>query len=80
MLRQHKLKDEPSASREPLHRELLTAAEVTLPLLSDLTMLAIGGRERTEAEYRSLLAAADLDLRSVISSDSPYCLLEATPR
>lgn len=57
-----------------------TIVEITLPLLSDLTMLAIGGRERTEAEYRTLLAAADLDLRSVNPSDSPYCLLVATPR
>jgi hypothetical protein len=57
-----------------------TNGEVSLPLLSDLAMLLIGGRERTEAEYRELLAGAGFDLHAVMPSASPYCLLEATPQ
>lgn len=62
-----------------LERVLPDNNEFGLPLLSDLAMLAIGGRERTEAEYRTLLSHAGFDLQAVISSDSPYCRLEAIP-
>jgi O-methyltransferase domain/Dimerisation domain len=43
------------------------------PLLLDLLMLvATGGRERTEREFRELLAAADLELLSVSSALPPF--------
>jgi hypothetical protein len=38
--------------------------------LIDLLMLAIGGRERTEAEFRSLLAAAGFSLTRVIQTEA----------
>jgi hypothetical protein len=44
----------------------------------DLNMLVMtGGRERTEAEYRALLAAADLNLSKVIATQSEMSVLEA---
>ncbi len=46
----------------------------------DLAMLvALGGRERTEGEYRLLLAGAGFDLRAVLPTDSPMSILEAVP-
>jgi O-methyltransferase domain/Dimerisation domain len=43
------------------------------PLLVDvLMMVATGGRERTEREFRDLLAAADLELLSVSEALSPF--------
>jgi hypothetical protein len=44
----------------------------------DLTMLVIaGGRERTEAEYRALLAAASFRLTQIISTQSEMSVIEA---
>ncbi len=44
----------------------------------DLLMLVIeGGKERTEKEYRELLAAAGLRLTRVIPTRSPYSIVEA---
>ena len=60
-----------------VERVLPARADLSLPVLSDLVMLAIGGRERTETEYRTLLAAG-FELQAVIPSQSPYCLLGAT--
>jgi hypothetical protein len=49
-------------------------------LLSDLNMLILtGGRERTNAEYRTVLAAAGLDLVNVQPVASPYGIIEAAP-
>jgi hypothetical protein len=40
--------------------------------MMDLNMLVnTGGRERTEAEYRDLLSAADLHLQRVVQTDAP---------
>ncbi|MDB5365614.1 MAG: methylase involved in ubiquinone/menaquinone biosynthesis [Rhodospirillales bacterium] len=48
--------------------------------MMDLNMLAMtGGRERTEAEYRHLLAAAGLHLESVTPTASPVAVLQAVP-
>lgn len=48
---------------------------------SDLNMLVMtGGRERTTDEYRTLLAAAGLDLITTIPTASPAFILEAAPR
>lgn len=54
----------------------------TQTLIIDLFMLiALGGRERTEAEYRDLLAQADLELIRVIEGLTPVgdCIVEAVP-
>lgn len=60
--------------------EQVTAAEVP-DLLSDILMLvATGGKERTEKEYRDLLAAAGFDLTSVTEPLPPfnYRVIEAS--
>jgi hypothetical protein len=47
-------------------------------LESDVVMLvAPGGKERTEAEYRALLAAAGFELTKIIPVLAPYYLIEA---
>lgn len=44
----------------------------------DLQMLAVtGGRERGEAEYRALLAAAGLTLTRIIATRCPFSIIEA---
>ena len=44
----------------------------------DLNMLAIlGGRERTEEEYRTLLKASGFKLERVIATHSPFSVIEA---
>ena len=46
----------------------------------DMVMLvAMGGRERTEVEYRELLAAAGFRLTRVVATASPMSVLEAIP-
>ena len=47
----------------------------------DLVMLTVeGGKERTEKEYRELLAAAGLRLSRVIPTRSPYSIVEAVKK
>jgi O-methyltransferase/methyltransferase family protein len=44
----------------------------------DLNMMVItGGRERTEGEFKSLLAASGFELTRVIRTTSPVCVIEA---
>src|SRR5215510_12461868 len=44
----------------------------------DLNMMVMtGGRERTEAEFKSLLAASGFELTRVIRTTSPVCVIEA---
>jgi hypothetical protein len=43
--------------------------------LMDLMMLVLGGRERTEADFRSLLQSAGFSLSRVIPAGA-YCLIE----
>ena len=46
----------------------------------DIVMLVMtGGQERTEAEYRELLAKADLRLTRVVRTTSPVSIVEAVP-
>jgi SAM-dependent methyltransferase len=45
--------------------------------LLDLNMMAIGGKERTEAQYRGLLEAADLELHQVHVTPGPIDIVEA---
>jgi hypothetical protein len=49
--------------------------------LTDLEMLVMtsGGRERTEAEFRSLLATAGLELVRILPTASPLFVFEARP-
>jgi C-methyltransferase len=48
--------------------------------LIDLEMLLVaGGRERTEAEYRDLLARAGFRLTAVVPTASPLSIVEARP-
>ncbi len=57
---------------EPLfdHRAVIRA---------DLTMLTVGGKERTAAEYRALLGEAGFDLTAIVPTASSFSVLEATP-
>jgi hypothetical protein len=48
--------------------------------LSDLNMLLLSsGCERTEDEYRALLAAAGFEIRRIVQTTTPHCIIEATP-
>ena len=49
--------------------------------LMDLTMLVWtpNGRERTAAEFRTLLASAGFVLKRIIPAMGPLCIIEATP-
>jgi hypothetical protein len=47
--------------------------------LLDMQMLLIGGRERTEAEYRALLESAGFALQRVVQLPAPLHIIEATP-
>lgn len=54
------------------------AADDPGTILVDLQMLALtGGRERSEAEYRALLAAAGFTTSRVILAGSGFSILEA---
>ncbi|MBW4679715.1 MAG: methyltransferase [Microcoleus vaginatus WJT46-NPBG5] len=56
------------------------ANEASMGKLIDLEMLVMaGGRERTEAEYRTLLGAAGFELTKIIPTESPVSLVEAMP-
>jgi hypothetical protein len=45
----------------------------------DLLMLLLGGRERTEAEYRALLAQAGFELERTIPTGAGSSILEGRP-
>lgn len=45
---------------------------------TDLAMMTTGGKERTEAEYRKLLASAGLRVTTVTATASPCSLIHAT--
>jgi len=51
--------------------------EPALVKLLDLNMLAIGGKERTEAQYRDLLRAAGLELMAIHPTPGPVDVVEA---
>jgi hypothetical protein len=54
--------------------------EPSLSKLYDLHMLVLlGGRERTEEEYRRLLAKAGFQLTRVVHTEVPRCVIEALP-
>jgi len=62
----------------PARAEQGQAAEA---YLLDLEMLVNtpGGRERTEAEFNSILAAASFSLTRIVPTITPVCLIEAQP-
>ncbi len=56
--------------------------DVLMMVMSDLNMLVCtGGKERTEAEFRTLLSAGGFDLRSITPATGPtnFSVLEAVP-
>ncbi|MEU7965601.1 methyltransferase [Streptomyces sp. NPDC049097] len=58
--------------------EFLRGAPRLVPAL-DLYMAVLGGKERTEEEFRALGGAAGLTLRTVHPTPAGYCLLEFAP-
>jgi hypothetical protein len=55
--------------------------EVSFSKLLDLNMLAMtGGRERTRAEFRCLLEAANYELTRIIPTMAPQSIIEAVPK
>jgi hypothetical protein len=44
--------------------------------LLDIQMLLIGGRERTEAEFRALFAAAGFEVTRIVPTASPVSVVE----
>jgi hypothetical protein len=46
-------------------------------LLDMMMLVGPGGQERTEQEYKSLLAKADLRLTRVVPTESPVSVVEA---
>lgn len=69
----------PDNSRLLLIEQVISPGnEPSLGKLLDLNMLVMmGGRERTEAEFRSLLQAAGFQLTRIIPTLSPVSLIEA---
>jgi hypothetical protein len=71
----------------PDHGRLLLVENIVPPgndphpgKLTDLQMLVmLGGRERTESEFRSLLSAAGFTLTRTIPTESPVSIVEAVP-
>jgi hypothetical protein len=56
------------------------SASAQRAVMADLHMMVItGGRERTEAEYRALLAASGFGLRRVVATSAAESVIEATP-
>jgi SAM-dependent methyltransferase len=45
----------------------------------DLTMMTVGGKERTAAEYRTLLAEAGFRLTEIVPTASSFSVIEAVP-
>ena len=46
----------------------------------DLMMLVVGGKERTESEYREILAQAGLKLKKITVTTSEISIIEAISR
>ena len=42
-------------------------------------LVEFGGRERTEAEFRTLLEGAGFELSSAVATSTEFSILEATP-
>lgn len=46
---------------------------------ADLTMMTVGGKERTAAEYRALLGASGWRLERIVRASAEFSVLEAAP-
>ncbi|WP_067814864.1 methyltransferase [Actinomadura kijaniata] len=70
----------PPGARLQLMDIVLPEKEISRPVcLMDLTMMGtVGGRERTEHDWRTLLTAAGFTLNRILRSPTPFTLLEAT--
>jgi len=56
------------------------STELVFSKLLDLQMLVMtGGRERTEAQFRDLLTAADFLVTNIVRTAVPECIIEARP-
>lgn len=64
----------------PEQLEAGAAAERLARLDLQMLVMTPGGRERTESEFRRLLADAGFELRQAIPTQSPFSILEAVPR
>ncbi len=47
--------------------------------LTDVEMLLVGGRERTEAEFRALLTSAGFSLTRIVPTGAPHSVIEGAP-
>ncbi|MGH8217921.1 MAG: methyltransferase [Steroidobacteraceae bacterium] len=56
-----------------------TSAADQAVIRADLTMMSVGGKERTAEEYRALLAGAGWRLERVVRASAEFSVLEAAP-
>jgi len=68
----------PSTGKLLLVEMVLTPANPG-PKFSDLQMLLMGGRERSEEEFRRLLASAGFRLDRIVPTKSRYSIIEGAP-
>jgi len=59
---------------------ILSGNEPSVGKVMDLVMLLIGGRERTEADFRALFSAAGFDLTRIVPTPSPVSVVEGRKR
>jgi hypothetical protein len=45
----------------------------------EMLVMTVGGKERTEEEFRELFAAAGLRLNRIVPTERPICVIEAVP-
>jgi predicted metalloenzyme YecM len=45
----------------------------------EMLVMTVGGKERTEAEFRDLFASCGLKLSRIVSTGRPICVIEAVP-
>jgi hypothetical protein len=58
---------------------IAATAEHQAVIRGDLTMMGMGGKERTAEEYRALLAGAGWRLEQIIPSGAAFSVIEAKP-
>jgi O-methyltransferase domain len=45
----------------------------------EMLVMTVGGKERTEEEFRDLFASAGLRLNRIVPTERPICVVEAVP-
>ncbi len=58
---------------------IVDGGPVSLPVMADLNMLVIGGKERTEEEFAKLFTEAGMRLAKAINTPAEVAVLEARP-